>query len=253
MKMQKILAGNWKMHKTRDEAREFIQEFQSTHAALNPKTRCVIIPSPTLLETLQETVEGTKLEIFSQNCAYEMEGALTGEISPLQLMDLGVGGTLVGHSERRSFFGETDETCEKRAALALEKELDVIYCIGESLEQREAGQTQSVILKQLAYFSRAVKASESQGSDARAIVAYEPIWAIGTGKVAGPEQIREAHQWIHEALEKAGTPAAILYGGSVKPSNFKEIASIPHVAGALVGGASLKASDYYALLDVLES
>ena len=251
--MQKILAGNWKMHKTRDEAREFVQELLSTHAALNPKTRCVLIPSPTLMEALIESTEGSALEVFSQNCSYEMEGAFTGEISPLQLMDLGVTGTLVGHSERRSYFGESDATCERRAALALEKELDVIYCIGESLEEREAGKTREVLLRQLEFFSRAVKRARQSGSDAQAVVAYEPIWAIGTGKVAGPEQIREAHQWIHEALEKAGTPSAILYGGSVKPSNFKEIASIPHVAGALVGGASLKACDYRALLDVLES
>jgi triosephosphate isomerase len=251
--MQKILAGNWKMHKTRNEARLFVQELLSTHTTFNPKTRCVLIPSPTLLETLQKSVEGSQLEVFSQNCAYELEGALTGEISPLQLRDLGVTGTLIGHSERRSFFAESDETCERRAALALEKDLDVIYCIGESLEQREAGQTQSVILKQLSYFSRAVQKARALGSKATAIVAYEPIWAIGTAKVANPEQIREAHQWIHEALEKAQTPAAILYGGSVKPSNFREIASIPHVSGALVGGASLKVHDYRALLDILEN
>lgn len=249
--MQKILAGNWKMHKTRDEARDFVQELFATPRSLSQKTRCIILPSPTLLETLQDSIAETPLEIFSQNSAYEMEGALTGEVSPLQLLDLGVAGTLVGHSERRSFFGETDETCEKRAVLALEKDLDVIYCIGESLEQREAGQTKKVLLEQLKYFSRAVLKAKEEGSESQAIVAYEPIWAIGTGRVAGPDQIWEAHAWIHEALEGAGTPAAILYGGSVKPSNFKEIALIPHVAGALVGGASLLPKDYLALLEIL--
>jgi triosephosphate isomerase len=249
--MKKILAGNWKLHKTRSDVKSFVEACASTPKT--KQTRTIIIPSPALMESAAKFVKGGPLEVFSQNTSTEATGALTGETSPAQIRDVGATGTLVGHSERRQYFNETDATCEKRATLALTQGLDVIYCIGETLAEREAGQTQAVLKKQIAFYIKAVKAARDAGSRAVAMVAYEPVWAIGTGKVAGPEQVGEAHKWIHNDLEAGGTPSSILYGGSVKPSNFKELAAIPHVAGALVGGASLEAKDYLALLEILDA
>jgi len=255
--MKKILAGNWKLHKTRDDVKSFVQTCQAS-SILNQvtRTRTILIPSPVLLEHATKLVgsgAGTHLEIFSQNSSAEKSGAWTGETSPVQLLDIGVKGTLVGHSERRQHFGDTDASCEKRASLALSLGVEVIYCIGESLAQREAGQTQSVLKTQVQAYIRAVKAAKATGASTESMLAYEPVWAIGTGKVAGPEQVAEAHAWIHEDLLGAGLVSSILYGGSVKPSNFKELSSIPHVAGALVGGASLEAKDYLDLLEILDS
>ncbi|MEO5668686.1 MAG: triose-phosphate isomerase [Bdellovibrionota bacterium] len=253
--MKKILAGNWKLQKNRLDVKNFVEAcVASPLLGKLRQTRTIIIPSPVLLESAVLVASETKnLEVFSQNTSMELSGAWTGETSPMQLLDIGVRGTLVGHSERRQHFGDTDATCEKRATLALTQGLDVIYCIGETLEQREANQTQSVLKTQIEAYIRAVKTARAAGTKATAMVAYEPVWAIGTGKVAGPEQVAEAHAWIHRDLEAAGAPAAILYGGSVKPSNFKELAAIPHVAGALVGGASLEAKDYLALLEILDN
>jgi len=253
--MKKILAGNWKLHKTRADVKSFVEACKASPIFSSVKqTRTIVIPSPVLLESAANFArECSKLEIFSQNTSTDATGAFTGETSPAQLLDVGIHGTLVGHSERRQFFGDTDATCEKRATLALSQGVDVIYCIGESLAEREAGKTQSVLKIQTASYIKAVKAARAAGAKAAAMLAYEPVWAIGTGKVAGPEQVAEAHAWIHQDLEAAGCPSAILYGGSVKPSNFKELAAIPHVAGALVGGASLEAKDYLALLEILDS
>ncbi len=253
--MKKILAGNWKLHKTRAEVKSFVDACQASPLLKKIRqTRMIVIPSPVLLESavLSASALHTQLEIFSQNSSTEVSGAWTGETSPAQLVDVGVRGTLVGHSERRTFFGDTDATCEKRATLALVQGLDVIYCIGETLAEREAGQTQKVLKTQIDAYIKAVKAARQAGAHASAMVAYEPVWAIGTGKVAGPEQVAEAHAWIHRDLEAASTVSPILYGGSVKPSNFKELAAIPFVAGALVGGASLEPKDYLALLEILD-
>ncbi|NCN40650.1 triose-phosphate isomerase [bacterium] len=244
--MKKILAGNWKMHKTRSEVESFISSFS---AQSNSETSIAIAPSPTLLETAVNAAKGTGIEIYSQNVSFENEGAWTGEISPLQLKDIGVTGSLVGHSERRTHFADTDETCAKRAAKAFEHGLKVIYCIGETLEEREAGQTEAVIKKQMAAAIPTLK--NAKASDSNCAIAYEPVWAIGTGKVAGPEQVKEAHEWVQNELSSAGLNLPILYGGSVKPSNFGELSAIPHVAGALVGGASLKSDDFSALFEIL--
>ena len=253
--MKKILAGNWKLHKTRSDVKSFVDACKTSPIFANIKqTRTIVIPSPVLLESSANFAkESSRLEIFSQNTSTEASGALTGETSPTQLLDVGVRGSLVGHSERRQFFGDTDATCEKRATLALKQGIDVIYCIGETLAEREQGLTQSVLKTQIASYIKAVKAARDAGSKAVSMVAYEPVWAIGTGRVAGPEQVAEAHAWIHADLEAGATPSAILYGGSVKPSNFKELAAIPHVSGALVGGASLEAADYLALLQILDA
>lgn len=241
--MRKVLAGNWKMFKNRAETTAFFKDIGSQLKSSAP--RKIVAASPTLLETAVKAAEGTGIEIFAQNCHWAESGAFTGESSPAQLKDVGVRGTIVGHSERRQFFGDNDETVCKRAQAALAQKLAVIYCIGESLEQRNAGQTAALLRTQLKPVIEKILPALGDGDFT---LAYEPIWAIGTGVTATPAQASEAHTLIADELKKAGfTRTAILYGGSVKPNNFKELASLPHVAGGLVGGASLAAADYLAL------
>ena len=174
--------------------------------------------------------------------AWENSGAFTGEISPLQLKDIGIIGTLIGHSERRQFFGDNTSSCEKRLSCAAKASLHSIFCIGETLEERKAGRTRDVLNDQLEAICRLKVSKELL------VLAYEPVWAIGTGVVAEVPQIEDAHEWIAGILDEAGTPDyQILYGGSVKPSNFKEISHVPFVAGGLVGGASLEAKSFLEL------
>ncbi len=232
------------MHKTRAEARAFFLD-----AAMDLKkregVRYIVCPSPSLLDASATAASGTAFEIFAQNCAWEDSGAFTGEVSPAQLRDLDVTGTLVGHSERRTLFGDTDETCGKRAAKALACGLEVIYCVGETLGEREAGITQQVLAKQIKAFLTSCGEAVKKG--AKVMIAYEPVWAIGTGKVATPAQAQEAHGFIDILLQAGGLKLPILYGGSVKPDNFGELSRLPDVSGGLVGGASLKPADYVAL------
>jgi len=239
---KKILAGNWKMHKTRSEMLNFFTAIDRKLAGSSIKK--IIAPSPTLLESAVNAAKDTGIKIYSQNCAYAKEGALTGEISPLQLRDIGVTGTLIGHSERRQFFGESTEVCAKRIQTSLENGLEVIYCIGETHKDRQAARTRDVLEAQL---HAVTQVRPSQSDPASFVIAYEPVWAIGTGLNAGPEQISEAHGWIREILTSTGLAYPILYGGSVKPANFKQISSIPNVWGGLVGGASLEADSFIEL------
>lgn len=253
--MKKIAAGNWKLHKTRKETESFL-------SALAPltnefKTDQVIAASPTLLETAVKAAEPAGVKVFSQNVAFEDSGAWTGEISPLQLKELGVKGSLVGHSERRSHFADSNETCAARAKAALKNNLDVIFCIGESLSQREQSLTKRIVEEQLSAAVPVFKEFTSQlpgvNSASLTAIAYEPVWAIGTGKVATVEQIEETHAWIHAFLKEHGLELPVLYGGSVKPSNFGEITSTPGVQGGLVGGASLEADSFAELVKILET
>lgn len=241
----RILAGNWKMFKVRTQAEHFFQEVGIE--LVQSEIRKIVAASPTLLETCLQFATGTGIEIFSQNCAWADEGAFTGEISPLQLKELGVQGTIIGHSERRQYFGESDATCAKRAEAAIKHELDVIYCIGESLEERKTGKTFQVLEEQLKSFIPV-----AQKNPARFILAYEPVWAIGTGLTADEAQIREAHGFLAKKLAEANLSIIpILYGGSVKTTNFKQIAAIEHVSGGLVGGASLEPKAYVELHNCL--
>jgi len=248
----KILAGNWKMFKTRAETRAFFKEVGTKLAA--SKVRKIVATSPTLLETALAASEGTGIEIFSQNCAWAETGALTGEISPLQLKDLGIKGTLVGHSERRQYFGETDATCAKRAEAALAAGLEVIYCLGETLEERQSERTAEVLQKQMApVLNEVLPAIVARGDkpSTKIMIAYEPVWAIGTGLTATTAQIAEAHALLAKWLGEVKMDVALLYGGSVKPQNIKEIGGTAHVAGGLVGGASLEPKSYIELHDGL--
>jgi triosephosphate isomerase (TIM) len=210
-----LIAGNWKMFKGPRETREFCSAFRP------PDGVDVVICPPYV--SLAAAVE-SGLAVYAQNVHWEDEGAYTGEVSPPMLLELGVRGAIVGHSERRQYFGESDESVARRAAAALEAGLSVIACVGELEEERDGGETEDVLRRQVSV----LEAHE------RLVVAYEPVWAIGTGKTATPGQAQEAHAFVKSILD-----VPVLYGGSVKPENAGELLSQPDVDGALVGGASL--------------
>ena len=222
-----LIAGNWKMFKGPTETRAFFERFEPPEGV-----DTVICPSYASLAAAVET-GGT---IYAQNAHWEEDGAYTGEISPQMLVELGVQGTLVGHSERRQLFGETDATVARRARAALEAGLGVIACVGETLEQRESGDTELVLKIQVEAIAFAA------GDHDRLVLAYEPVWAIGTGLTATPEQAGEAHAFIKGLLDRP-----VLYGGSVKPENAAELLGRPEVDGALVGGASLDPDTFAAI------
>jgi triosephosphate isomerase (TIM) len=218
-----LIAGNWKMFKTRTETAAFCEAF-------TPPDGVEVVICPPFTALAEGVASG--LRTYAQNVHWEDEGAFTGEISARMLLDLGVQGAIVGHSERRQHFGETDETAWRRAEHALEAGLVVIYCVGELEEEREAGDTEDVLRRQVSVLSR----------HDRLVVAYEPVWAIGTGKTATAEQAQGAHAFIKSMLD-----VPVLYGGSVKPENAEELLSEPDVDGALVGGASLDAESFNAI------
>jgi triosephosphate isomerase (TIM) len=222
-----LIAGNWKMFKGPSEARAFA-------AAFEPADDVDVVLCPAY-PALAAAVEGG-LTTYAQNVHWAAEGAFTGEVSATMLLELGVQGSIVGHSERRQHFGETDESVARRTAAALDAGLGVIACVGESEEEREAGQTELVLRLQVESIRDAVGAHE------RLVIAYEPVWAIGTGKTATPAQAQEAHAFI-----KALVDVPVLYGGSVKPENADELLSQADVDGALVGGASLEVESFTAI------
>jgi triosephosphate isomerase (TIM) len=222
-----LIAGNWKMFKTQAETRAFCAAFEPPEGV-----GVVICPSFTSLGAAVES----GLTVFAQNVHWADEGAYTGEVSVAMLRELGVTGTLVGHSERRQYFGETDESVARRATAALTGGLDVIACVGETLEERERGQTELVLRLQ----AEAIR--EAVGAPRELVIAYEPVWAIGTGKTATPEIAQDAHAFIKSVID-----APVLYGGSVKPENAAELLAQPDVDGALVGGASLDPESFAAI------
>ena len=222
-----LIAGNWKMFKGPSETRAFAEAFES------PEGVDVVLcpPYPSLA-----TAVDAGLTAYAQNVHWALEGAFTGEVSAPMLLELGVQGAVVGHSERRQFFGETDETVARRTIAALEHGLGVIACVGESGEERQAGQTELILRVQVEAIRDAV------GPHERLVIAYEPVWAIGTGQTATPNQAQEAHAFIKSLVD-----VPVLYGGSVKPENADEILSEPDVDGALVGGASLEVDSFTAI------
>jgi triosephosphate isomerase len=216
-----LIAGNWKMYKGPAETAEFCLGLREAEL---DEVDIVVCPPFVSLAVAVQRLAGTELAVAAQNVHWEEEGAYTGEISASMLWELGVYGAIVGHSERRQSFGETDESVAKRAKAALDAGLFVIACVGETEEQRESGQTQDVLRRQLSVLE----------ADDNLVVAYEPVWAIGTGKTATPELAQEAHAFVKTLLD-----VPVLYGGSVKPDNAEELLGQPDVDGALVGGASL--------------
>ena len=224
-----LIAGNWKMFKGPAETLAFFERFEP------PEGVDVIFCPPFV--SLGAAVE-TGRTIYAQNVHWEPQGAYTGEVSPPMLNELGVRGSLVGHSERRQLFGESDETVARRARAALDAGLGVIACVGETLEQRESGDTELVLKIQVEAIAFAA------GEHEQLVLAYEPVWAIGTGKTATPELAQEAHGFIKELLDRP-----VLYGGSVKPENAAELLAQPDVDGALVGGASLEVDSFAAICE----
>jgi len=240
------IAANWKMNKTVAEAAEFIDALLPRIAATQHDV--VVCPPFTALHEVVERRRGTAVRVAAQNMHEGESGAFTGEVSAPMLVELDVEAVVLGHSERRQFFGETDEALAKKVPAALAADLEPILCVGESEEARDAGQTEEVLERQL----QADLADVSDDDIAKVIVAYEPIWAIGTGKVATPEQAQEACAFIRDVLRARGAAAddvRILYGGSVKPGNAAELLGLPDVDGALVGGAALVAEDFAAIVE----
>ncbi|QDZ39964.1 triose-phosphate isomerase [Euhalothece natronophila Z-M001] len=225
-----VIAGNWKMHKTQAESLEFLQSFLPK-LENTPEDREVILCAPyTDLGMMSKNLHGTRVRLSSQNVHWEESGAFTGEISPAMLTEVGVTYAVVGHSERRQYFGETDETVNLRARAAQKAGLTPILCVGESKEQRDAGKTETVISEQL-------KADLAGVDLSRLVIAYEPIWAIGTGDTCEAKEANRVIGLIRSQLSSGDIP--IQYGGSVKSSNIDEIMAQPEIDGALVGGASL--------------
>ena len=225
-----LIAGNWKMFKGPAEAGEFCRALRD--AALPEDVDVVVAPPYVSLADVVQALAGTEIGVFAQNCHWEPEGAFTGEISAPMLRELGVYGAIVGHSERRQYFGDTDETVAERCRAALADGLHVIACVGETLAEREAGETDAVLRRQVGALE----------ADDNLVIAYEPVWAIGTGRTATPELAQQAHETIKELLD-----LPVLYGGSVKPDNAAELLSQAAVDGALVGGASLDVESFAAI------
>lgn len=243
-----IIAGNWKMHKLTSEALELVNQIKEE---VNKTDVEVVVCCPfTILNEVKKSIEGTNLKLGAQNMHWEDEGAFTGEISANMLKEMGVDYVIIGHSERRQYFNETDETVNKKAIKAIEKGLLPIICIGETLEEREANRTFDVIKNQV------LAALENiEGKDVKnVVVAYEPIWAIGTGKTASSKEANEVIAHIRSLIqEKYGAEVSeevrIQYGGSVKASNASDIMNETDIDGALVGGASLKAEEFLGIVN----
>ena len=243
-----FIAGNWKMFKTKAEAIAFAEEFRELYKDTDVQT--AICAPFTNLEALKEAFAGTEIKVGAQNVHFADEGAFTGEISVSMLEEIGVDFCIVGHSERRQYFGETDETVNKKLKKLFEGPIRPILCVGESLEERDADKAFDVVGGQIK--------ADLEGIDAAdvkiLVIAYEPIWAIGTGRTATPDQAEEMCAFIRKTLielygEEVSDEVIIQYGGSVKPANATEIMNMDEIDGALVGGASLKPKDFMEIID----
>ena len=244
---KKIVAGNWKMNNDRGETAELISSLKAQGSFTGVEV--MIAPTSIHLAQAVELVANTSIEVIAQNMHQASHGAFTGEISAAMLQSVGVKTVILGHSERRAYFNETDEVLAEKVATAVEQDLQVVFCFGEELEDRQKGNHFSVVANQLskALFNLSTK------SWSKIILAYEPVWAIGTGETASPTQAQEMHAFIRnliakEVNEQVSNDVSILYGGSVKPANAQEIFSKPDVDGGLIGGAALQANDFFAII-----
>ena len=243
-----FIAGNWKMFKTKAEAIAFAEEFRELYKDTDVQT--AICAPFTNLEALKEAFAGTELKVGAQNVHFADEGAFTGEISVSMLEEIGVDFCIVGHSERRQYFGETDETVNKKLKKLFEGPIRPILCVGESLEERDADKAFDVVGGQIKADLDGIDAADVK----KLVIAYEPIWAIGTGRTATPDQAEEMCAFIRKTLielygEEVSDEVIIQYGGSVKPANATEIMNMDEIDGALVGGASLKPKDFMEIID----
>jgi triosephosphate isomerase len=248
MARKPIVAGNWKMYKTIPEAVALGNTLRSGASGILDR-EVVVAPPFTALAAVAKTLEGSGIALSGQNTCWENEGAYTGEISPIMLKDVGCRYVIIGHSERRHIFGERDETIARKIRAALDAGLQPIFCIGETLEERENGETLAVLRRQVREGLKLI-----QGADMnRVVIAYEPVWAIGTGKTATNEQAQEAHSFIRTLLEELfekniASDLRILYGGSVKVGNVDGLMAQPDIDGVLVGGASLEADSFLRII-----
>jgi len=243
-----LCVGNWKLYKTLAQARSLATALRAPLAPLAARVDIAVAPVFTALGTVRDALQDTAIGLAAQDAYWEPEGAFTGEVSAALLADAGCGYVIVGHSERRQFFGEEDEHVRRKSAAVLAAGMVPIICVGESLQQREAGQTEAHVLGQT---ERALQGLSPELA-ARVVIAYEPIWAIGTGRTARPEDAEQVHRWIRQLVERGfggrlAESMRILYGGSVKPDNARVLMAQPDIDGALVGGASLDAGSFAAI------
>lgn len=248
-----LIAGNWKMNMLPSQAKMFVQELSGTIDETlhqNPNIRTVVCPPFTHLSGVISELTTSEISVGAQNCYFKENGAFTGEVSPSMIKAIGCSYCIVGHSERRSIFAETDEMIAQKVRALLAVNVTPILCIGESLEQRESGQTNNIVEKQI----RAVFEGLSVEEVESIVVAYEPVWAIGTGKSATPEMAEETHSVIREILHEVANQfghrltTKILYGGSMNASNAYDLLSKPNIDGGLIGGASLKVQDFTSII-----
>lgn len=247
----KIVAGNWKMNKDRSNTLSLVKELKEK---LRPTTtRIMIAPTFVNLNEARKAVENSAVEVIAQNMHYADSGAFTGEISATMLQDIGVNCVILGHSERRSIFQEGDELLKRKVSTAIDRDMEVIFCFGELLNERKESRHFEVVREQL----NAVLFHLSEADWAKIVLAYEPVWAIGTGETATPDQAQEMHAFIRKVIAENYSDALaqsvpILYGGSVKPNNAGEIFAKPDVDGGLIGGASLVADDFVAIVEACQ-
>ena len=242
-----VIAGNWKLFKTIGESVALVNELKPL-VANNQGVEIIVAPVFTALSHVYDAIQDSNVKLAAQDCYWEEEGAFTGEVAPKQLKDAGCSHVIIGHSERRQYFGETDLTVNKKTKAVISAGLTAMVCVGESLSERESGQTYSVIEAQIKGGLAGLTAEDF----ANVVIAYEPVWAIGTGKTASDAQAQEVHVYIRQLIarlinQSVADAVRILYGGSVKPDNVKGLMSQPDIDGALVGGASLKAETFAAI------
>ena len=249
---QTLIAGNWKMYKTSEETKSFLGELKKRLSQL-AEIEVVVCPPFTALQSASSVLKGSAIALGAQDVFWEAEGAFTGEISPRMLTEIGCRYVIIGHSERRQHFGETDEAVRRKTQAALQAGLIPIVCIGETLQEREKGQTYQILRRQLEGLCReGGKPAFAVEGFKKITIAYEPVWAIGTGRTATPAQAEEAHAMIRKELRifyGEAEETRLLYGGSVKPDNIKALIQQPDVDGALVGGASLSLDSFVSIVE----
>lgn len=243
------IAGNWKMNLTPSEGKAFAAELAEAVKAAGADVKVMVAPNYVTIPAVLEAVKGSNIIVAAQNMADHTKGAYTGEVSPLMLLDLGVKTVILGHSERRQYYGETNEIINGKVLLALENKMDVVLCVGETLDEREGGKLETVLAEQIKVGLKNVKPEEMDAIT----IAYEPVWAIGTGKTATPEDADAAHAFIRATVESIyGKDIAekliIQYGGSVKAGNVKALMAKENIDGALVGGASLSVEQFLPII-----
>jgi triosephosphate isomerase len=251
---QPLVVGNWKMNGTLSQASSLAAVIVEGIAQKTPKAALALAPAATALVQVQRTIAGSVIGLAGQNCHWEDAGAFTGEISPVMLRDAGCTYVIIGHSERRHIFHESDDTITKKLAAAMRNNLRAILCVGETLNERQDNRTKEVITRQLQIALKELKDTDIANLE----IAYEPVWAIGTGHNADPDQIAEVHGWIRShvtsSFEKnSASGVRILYGGSVNPGNANELAKIADVNGLLVGGASLKSETFLPVIHCFDN